>query len=187
MRVTSFESWGSTAGCYWNFVAVTAQTLPVTTALLFHLLTSWTWRTISSYLGPNPRSQTHPQDVRTNVSSCRNPDIWTSLDPDSRHPALLWILSPDSDQISGNLGIYDNCSCISSLPCSYPPSPLTSVHVPMPPDCIPNPNCPCITFPWLSDTSSDGFPFLPFLPFCIMLLSNSLWSFACSIAHSCPC
>jgi hypothetical protein len=109
--------------------------------------------------GPNPGSQTHPQDVCINVSSSWNLDIWTLLDLDFGHPALLWIPSPDSNWISGNLGIYDNCSPVSSLPCSYPPSPLTSVHVPMPPDCIPHSNCTCITFPWLLDTSSDGFPF----------------------------
>jgi hypothetical protein len=135
------------------------QTLPVTTTLLFHLLTPRTWMATPSYLRLNPRSQTHPQDVCTDVSSSWNPDIWTLLDPDSRHSALLWIPSPDSNRISGNLGIYDNCSPISFLPCSYSPSPFTSVHVPMPPDCIPHSNCTCITFPWLSDTSSDGFPF----------------------------
>jgi hypothetical protein len=39
---------------------VTAQTLSVTTTLLFHLLTPWTWTTTSSYLGPSLGSQTHP-------------------------------------------------------------------------------------------------------------------------------
>jgi hypothetical protein len=119
----------------------------------------WTWTTTSLYLRPNPGSQTHPQDACTDVSSSRNPDIWTLLDPDFGYPVLLRIPSSDSDQISGNLGTYDNCSPVSFLPCSYPPSPLTSVHVPMPPDCIPHSNCTCIMSPRLLDTSSDGFPF----------------------------
>jgi hypothetical protein len=106
-----------------HLAPVTAQTLPVTTTLLFHLLTPWTWTTTSSYLGPNLGSQTHPRDVRTDVSSSRNPDIRTSLDPDFGYLVLLRIPSSDSNRISGNLGIYDNCSRIPSLPCSYPPSP----------------------------------------------------------------
>jgi hypothetical protein len=149
-------------------MAVTAQTLPVTTNPAIPPPYPRTWTATSSYLGPNLRSQTHPRDVRTDVSSSRNPDIRTLLDPDFGYPVLLRIPSSDSDRISGNLGIYDNCSPVSFLPCGYSPSPLTSVHVPMPPDCIPHSNCTCITSPRLSDTSSDGLP--PFtIPFILHL------------------
>jgi hypothetical protein len=80
------------------------------------------------------------------------------LDPNFGHPVLLRIPPSDSDRISSNLGIHDKCSPVSFLPCSYSPSPFTSVHVPLPPDCILHSNCTCITFPQLLDTSSDGFP-----------------------------
>jgi hypothetical protein len=129
-----------------------------------------TWTTTSSYLGPNPGSQTHPQDVRTDVSSSWNLDIQTLLDPDVGHPALLWILTGSPVTL---------VSMITAV--TSPPSLAVIHHLPSPQFMS-----PCLQTAYRIPTAHVSRPlgswthllmdFLPspFLSFCILLLSNSL-------------
>jgi hypothetical protein len=166
---------------------VTAQTLPVTTTLLFHLLTPRLGRrphhTSDPILDPRPiLEMSTPMSVPLGIRTSGHCWVWTS----------------DIQSSSGSrprIPTGSPVTLVSMITTVLSPSSLAVIHH------LPSPQfmSPCLQTAYCIPTAHVSRPlgsrthllmdFLPspFLSFCISLLSNSLWSFACSTARSCPC
>jgi hypothetical protein len=102
--------------------SVTAQTLPVTT----HPTAPPNHTLDPAYRPTSPiPDYTLPQEVRTDFSSSRIPDIPTLLDPHPRYRAHIQIPFQSPKPISGHLGIFQPHYHFTAQPFSPSPPPFT--------------------------------------------------------------
>jgi hypothetical protein len=178
---------GAQQGLCGKMTTVMAQTLPMTTTLLFHLLTPG--------LGQRPHHTSDPILDPRPILEMSAPmsvplGIWTS--------GHCWIRTLDIQSSSGShpqIPTGSPVTLVSMITAVPSLSSLAVIHH------LPSPQfmSPCLQTAYRIPTAHVSRPlgsrthllmdFLPspFLSFCILLLSDSLWSFACSIARSCPC